>query len=329
MKSIFFGYLLVAPLLILAKSAAAETPLTGSFIARQSCPALQSIQNGTNPGNISVEPNLSYKLIAKNKPEATHYLIEIAGADPSRRWVATSCGERMVSADESGAGDGGGATRKPAYVLAVSWQPAFCEQHRDKVECQTQTAGRYDATHFSLHGLWPQPGVNVFCHVAPDLVAYDKNDDWDKLPEPKLSDSTRKGLDEVMPGVMSHLERHEWIKHGTCFQGETADAYFSRAIALISQLNGSKARELFASRTGAELSGAEIRAAFNQSFGDGAGDRVRVSCKRDGKRNLIVELTIGLVGEIGEDPSLSELIAASQPTDLGCPSGLVDAVGLQ
>ena len=34
-----------------AAEAAAEVPLTGFFIAREACPALQSIRNGTNPGD--------------------------------------------------------------------------------------------------------------------------------------------------------------------------------------------------------------------------------------------------------------------------------------
>lgn len=37
-----------------------------------------------------------------------------------------------------------------------------------------------------------------------------------------------------------------------------------------------------------------IKDAFNSAFGAGAGDRVRLSCKRDGSRQLITEITIGL-----------------------------------
>ena len=142
----------------------------------------------------------------------------------------------------------------------------------------------------------------------------------------KLTETTSEKLGEVMPGTQSKLERHEWIKHGTCFPADSADEYFSRAIALMEQLNTSKARDLFASNIGAEISGKAIRDAFDESFGDGAGDRVRISCKRDRGRNLIVELTIGLVGDIGDQPSLAQLIAASEPTDPGCPRGIVDAV---
>ena len=304
--------------------AAADVPLGGFFIAHEACPALQSIRNETNPGGIQTQPGHSYPMVAKNKPNASHYLVEVEGADPLRRWVAVQCGERVVSPDGSDdSGEGG------AYVLAVSWQPSFCKSKRDKPECATETPQGFDATHFTLHGLWPQPGSNVYCDVASNLRMDDKNGDWDQLPAPKLSDATRERLAQVMPGTQSKLERHEWVKHGTCFGADSADEYFSKAITLIDQLNQSKVQGLFASHIGVEIDGKAIRAAFDESFGDGAGERVRVSCKRDGARNLIVELTIGLVGKIGDEPSLGELIAASTPTDPGCPGGIVDAVGRQ
>ena len=39
-------------------------------------------------------------------------------------------------------------------VLAVSWQPGFCETRPRLPECRSQKKSRYDATHFALHGLW-------------------------------------------------------------------------------------------------------------------------------------------------------------------------------
>jgi ribonuclease T2 len=128
---------------------------------------------------------------------------------------------------------------------------------------------------------------------------------------------------------MSLLERHEWIKHGTCFPGSAAEIYFSRMLALVSQLNSSKVQQLFAAHIGEEITRDQLKAAFNETFGDGAADRVRVACKRDGGRNLIVEMTIGLVGDVKPDSKLADLMAAAPATDPGCPSGVVDAVGLQ
>ena len=336
-----FATLSISLLSISFGQAAADVPLDGYFVARTACPALSSIRRETNPGDLRTAPNQVYPLLAKNKPAASHYLITIEGAEPVRRWVSVQCGEHVVAADGSsstpanhtGEGNSASGNHTPSqggsYVLAVSWQPAFCEGKPDKTECATQSANRFDATHFTLHGLWPQPRSNVFCHVSPDLVQADKNGDWQRLPAPALSPATRQNLERVMPGTMSNLERHEWVKHGTCYDGESADEYFSRAIALIDQLNASKARDLFSTNIGSAITGRAILDAFDETFGDGAGDRVRISCTRDGGRNLIVELTIGLAGEIGNNPSLADLIAASAPTDPGCPRGIVDAVGRQ
>jgi hypothetical protein len=85
-RSLFFAAAAVVALP--ASEAAAEVPLTGFFIARETCPALQSIRNATNPGEVKTEPGKSYPMIAKNKPNASHYFIEVEGADPARRWVA-------------------------------------------------------------------------------------------------------------------------------------------------------------------------------------------------------------------------------------------------
>lgn len=83
-----------APLLILMASGSvqADVAMTGTFTATQTCPAYQSFRRSTNPGDVKVEPNKAYPLIAKNKPDATHYRIVVEGAQPAERWVGLSCG---------------------------------------------------------------------------------------------------------------------------------------------------------------------------------------------------------------------------------------------
>ncbi len=105
----------------------------------------------------------------------------------------------------------------PRYVLALCWQPAFCEGNARKRECKSMTGARFDATHLSIHGLWPQPGTNVYCGVSQALMAADKQGRWQDIPEPRLSLATRDALELMMPGTQSLLDRHEWIKHGTCY----------------------------------------------------------------------------------------------------------------
>jgi len=210
-------------------------------------------------------------------------------------------------------------------ILAASWQPAFCEGARDRPECASQGRNRFDADHFSLHGLWPR---DQYCGVSAAQRERDEDSRWSALPAVELDPATRHLLDEVMPGTRSLLERHEWIKHGTCFSDEPGP-YFATSILLLAALNASPVRELFATSIGKTLSRDEIRGAFDSAFGPGAGNRVRIACEDDGRRSIITELTIGLYGTPGQTPNLGKLIRAANPTDGGCLGGIVDAVGLQ
>ncbi|QEN87373.1 ribonuclease T2 [Labrys sp. KNU-23] len=315
--------------------AKAEEAMTGTFTAREACAALQSIRKQTNPGNVKLVPEQSYKLLAGNKPQPTFYRVQVEDAQPAQRWVPVSCGEVKTTDGAAvvvpGAGKPGPAPSPggASYVFAISWQAAFCEGLPDKTECRTQTADRYDASHFTLHGLWPQPRGNAYCGVARRDVEADKAHRWEDLPEPQLEPATRTALEKAMPGTASFLDRHEWIEHGTCFFEKSADAYFRRSVALIGEINASPVQKLFADNVGKQIDTSEIRSAFDQGFGTGAGERVRFACKRDGSRSIIVEMTIGLRGEVKDGARLADLIAAASPTDQGCKAGVVDPVGLQ
>lgn len=215
------------------------------------------------------------------------------------------------------------------HVLAVSWQPAFCETRPRLPECRSQTADRFDASNFALHGLWPQPRSQAYCGVDERTVAQDKRRRWRDLPWERLDDDLWSRLRQAMPGTRSGLHKHEWIKHGTCYDGAGVAEYFEDSLKLLDALNRSEVRDLFAGNIGRELNGDEIRAAFDRSFGAGAGERVRISCKNDGPRRLIVELTIGLSGRIEPDSDVAAHILAADATDPGCPGGVVDPVGNQ
>ena len=215
---------------------------------------------------------------------------------------------------------------KPQFlILAASWQPAFCETAPDKPECQSLGQKRFDASHFALHGLWP---TDSYCDVSATQRKNDEAGRWAQLPPIELDAATRAVLDQAMPGTRSQLERHEWIKHGTCY-GEDADRYFGTAVLLLATLNASDVQELFASNIGRQLSAKRIRAAFDSSFGTGAGARVKVACADDGDRRVITEITLGLYGVPGDTPNLGRLLLGARPTSPGCDGGIVDAVGLQ
>lgn len=222
------------------------------------------------------------------------------------------------------------ARKKTDYVLAFSWQPAFCESSPRKRECKTQKEGRYDVTNFSLHGLWPQPGTNVYCDVDPDQIALDKQGQWRELRVEQINEYVWRDLQEVMPGTMASLHKHEWVKHGTCY-ALSIDDYYAHSVWLVQRINASKLQQLFESRIGKEVTAKEIKAAFSKSFGASAGERLRISCRRDAdsNRNLISEITLGLSGKINGEKSFSDLVNAAAVTPPGCPKGIVDPVGLQ
>ena len=86
------GFATVLAVVIACGSAQAEVKLSGSFVADRACPATQSIKTAKNPGNVATEAGKSYDLLAGNRDMPTHYLIEVPGAEPDRRWVKVGCG---------------------------------------------------------------------------------------------------------------------------------------------------------------------------------------------------------------------------------------------
>ncbi|MEM7301323.1 MAG: ribonuclease [Pseudomonadota bacterium] len=215
------------------------------------------------------------------------------------------------------------------FVLAVTWQPAFCETRPRTKECRSQTESRFDADHFTLHGLWPGPRGNDYCGVSNSQKSVDKNRQWRNLRKLELTAATRIELEQKMPGTQSYLHRHEWIKHGTCYSGLSPERYFSDSLQLLDQINGSGLRRLFVENKARTISANAIQKAINTAFGTGAAKAVSIQCRRDGRRNLIVELRFNLKGAIAPDTSLSELMRDAKPGRSRCRSGVVDRVGLQ
>lgn len=324
-----FRLLIVLFIICISATASAEVRLSGYFIARAECPAFQSLRKQTNPGNIVTTINQAYDLRAKNKDAASHYQIRM-DAKPELRWVAIDCGEHVVPyvvslPDEK-------PPTQPSvedFILAVSWQPGFCETRPSKPECRSQTEDRFDASSFSLHGLWPQPRSNAYCNVASRIVATDKAGRWHDLPALALEDTTRADLNRIMPGSQSSLHRHEWFKHGSCYNGVSAEIYYRDSIRLMNTLNASEVRSLFADNIGQEITSGQIRQAFDQDFGDGAGDKIKIACKNDSNRRLITEITIALRGDLSQATMSEALQAAPDANNPGCNRGIVDPAGLQ
>ena len=194
-------------------------------------------------------------------------------------------------------------------VLALSWLPAFCESAAVKRECTTQTATRYDARNFSLHGLWPEA---EYCTRAP----YEN-----------VNGKLWQAMQTAMPSTASGLHKHEWEKHGTCY-ADTPDQYFADSLRLVVALNKGPVQALFVRKAGQYLASSDIRSALDAAYGKGAGARLSVVCLNDGERRLIQELRLNLRGLIAKE-DIASLLAKADPANPGCQGGIVDPVGLQ
>lgn len=318
--------------------ARAYISLEGYFLASQQCEAFKSKNSMSNPGNILVEPPTAYKMLGLNKPNGDYYQIKIPDAPVTEaRWVAVVCGEHVAEIDITDPDpdpdpQGPSGNESSDNLLALSWQPAFCELKPRKSECQALNGGNLPvaAAQLSIHGLWAQPRGKDYCGVSESIRQLDQNKQWRQLPTLALSAGTRAALNELMPGTASFLQRHEWTKHGTCHLGAGgADEYFADTIAVTNAINRSGVGQFLAEHVGENISTQAIREQFDSAFGEGAGNRVQFHCQGDGNRVLIQELKINLKGIITADVSVSELLLAAQETTLGCPAGIVDPAGLQ
>ncbi len=300
--------------------------LASCFLANETCEAYQSFRKKTNPEGIHLEAGKFYRILEKNKKRGS-YRVEVEGIKRPARWVSESCGELLsicsVNKSHEPKKVKSNAKRKnkqPEYLLALTWQPSFCETHARKKECRTQTTNRYDATHWSLHGLWPQPRNNAYCGVSNMDKGIDRNKKWHLLEPLKLSQKTATELAFVMPGVASNLQRHEWIKHGTCY-GSDAEDYYSDSISLTNQINNSIVGKLFNRGVGKRVSLKQVRAHFDKAFGKGAGSKVDMRCDRKGR---VSELWINLKGEIEDDTKIASLLKNALRAGSKCQMGVID-----
>jgi len=300
------------------------------FNAASACEAYISTKHLTNPDTATIEPGKSYPILKGNRPTNPEwYLLRLESATPHERWVKAECGTMAVQADSKipvGAACGV-PDQADGYVFAVSWQPAFCESKPDKKECQISDGKVYQATHFTLHGLWPNKtscGINYgYCGTVKQ-----KPTDFCDYPSVTLSPEVRDKLAVVMPSIGSGscLERHEWHKHGTCQDG-SADQYYAEATELVHQFNDSGISQFISERIGQQVSLEEFRAAFDADLGPNASKRAKIGCDQNG---LLVDIYLNLPAVLKPGASLKELLAQASeaPADNSCKNGFrVDQIG--
>jgi len=200
-------------------------------------------------------------------------------------------------------------------VLSVSWQAGYCAARPKSRGCADFSAAAPAARQFSLHALW-QPRRS-YCGVEASLKQQARKGKWIDLPELALAEGTKVRLAAAMPAVRAGLDRQQWLRSGSCLAA-SPEAYYGRSLDLLDEINASPVPALLAGKAGGEVTLAEVRAAFDAAFGKGAGERVRLSCRKAGDRPIVVGLTVGLGTGEGK---LAALAAASKPTRSRCTVG--------
>lgn len=214
------------------------------------------------------------------------------------------------------------------FTLALTWQPAFCELSVNRPECRRQTPERWDARHLTLHGLWPNvdrddngrlDADDNYCLPEPQRsTIMDQN--WRRLPAVNLSGETRAALDRVMPGTASFLERHQWMKHGTC-SGLGQMRFFGAAIDRTDDMARTELAAFVAENIGREIARRDLLASFEVEFGKGSAKALRLQCERINEEASLSEIRLLLRADWIEVPLVPASLAVPAKASAGnCPA---------
>jgi ribonuclease T2 len=209
------------------------------------------------------------------------------------------------------------------YILALSWQPAFCVFNAGKPECRELDGGDFAATNLALHGLWPNAADGehpFYCSVAAGNRGADGAGDWCTLPTTGVDQATQSDLAQVMPGSASCLDRHEWIKHGIC-TGLDGDAYFGVSVGLVREMQATQLSGVLRANIGKEVSRRDLLDAFEADFGAGAAAALELICRRNSGRAYLMEIRLALRPDAIDKPlSGNALFLEGPPPHGGCPT---------
>ncbi|MBY5922053.1 ribonuclease T2 family protein [Ferrimonas balearica] len=254
------AYLLFLSLLF-PLSAFGQSPASGEFLAGENCPAFQSIRKQTNPGELSVQPGQSYRVLAENKPGGDWFLLEV---EEQRRWVEKRCGQHQGQPALPAARADSATADFDFYTLAMSWHSGFCNG-RSRPDCR---GARGDLV---LHGLWPSSARGAH----PAFCDGSEKQRFCGYGQLTLNSDTREQLDGVMPGSKVCLDRYQWHKHGSC-SGLDEQAYFEQSVAYSQWLRQSPPANKMRVNSGGSVS----RAAVLDWFSDwGFAGAVSLHCK--------------------------------------------------
>jgi ribonuclease I len=187
------------------------------------------------------------------------------------------------------------------YTFAAMWLPGICQAWTDVgTVCEKERNNPRVNTPFTLHGLWPsrpkrliEANIDASTWWHYGCYWFDADQKIPKsadLPVLELPAELRVRLNEVMPLTQTHLDRHEYTKHISCF-GPSPTQYFSAATQMIDALNTSEFAQWMNAHRGQTVSRTAIQTAFKQGFKQRDASAMQLRCASRPNSNIKNVLT--------------------------------------
>lgn len=201
------------------------------------------------------------------------------------------------------------AATSTSSLLALTWAPSLCRVEPGASGCRSgRVASRGGA--LLLHGLWPQPASQRYCNVDPPPRG--------ARPPVALPEDLQARLNATMSDA-AVAAPYQWYVHGTCSGLSPAD-YFRIAAGLAEQATAAL-DPMIAALSGREVTARGVRATIDGRFGAGAGARVALSCRGDGRGGAVlyeVRLSLPAVADLRGDDDLRAALVRGPVIPPGC-----------
>lgn len=287
-------------------NALASEKVDGTFEAVRDCEAYTSFKKGSNPGLVKLHAGEVYEAVEVNKaPDWDWIRVSVGAANGDLRWVAKGCGYANIEPPSPTPGPGSQpACSTPnqydSYVLALSWQPGFCEHppHPDKPECAAMEKDKISISHLTLHGLWPNKNE---CGT--------RYGDCSDTPL-DLTEDTVAEMAPWMPNFYFSMDfaTHEWSKHGTC-QERDDDTYFLLAKDILQRVDKSAIGSYLRDSIGETINTDEYRQYIEDNLGKEVADRMQLVCS---KKKYLQEIRINLPKELVADDDIAKMLSGAK-----------------
>jgi ribonuclease T2 len=316
-------YLAVALLAFTVLECSASESASGSFTASKSCEAFSSFARRANPGDVKISAGTAYTVREINKTDYDWLRVEVPGAQPQLRWVQRECGTPELEESKRAARQSAEASgpmcslpnQQDSYVLAITWQPGFCEHAKyngKKPECDAMNSGALEAKTLSLHGLWPNKQECGVQYGSCSGKPYE------------LSKDTIEKIAPWMPNFFYERSfgAYEWNKHGKC-QSLPPDEYFIKAVSAVRVVNDSEVGKIVLGNAGKSIKVNDFFDRVKKRYGDKVADTITLVCVQ---HKYLQEIRVSLALDFATDRDLPQLVSNARPAHsrtAGCADEIV------